>query len=142
MSAERGKIDGVVCPVEAPAPRSEVQALAEEFPLDAKLLYAPRALLEVVAGGQPRKSAHGTHFFQVTPLCVIAAGKAFQKMHEDYFGDEYCYPAPYGAFRFDENSYMQPDGAHKAMAAASSGIVPEDMRACVERNALLDALSL
>ena len=66
--------------------RTEVQALAEDFPLDAKLLYAPRALLEVVAGGQPRRSAQGVHFFQVTPLCVIAAGRAFSKMHEDYFG--------------------------------------------------------
>ena len=72
-----------------------LQALAEDFPLDAKLLYAPRALLEVVVGGQPRKSFRGTHFYQVTPICVIAAGKAFAKMHEEYFGDEYFYPAPY-----------------------------------------------
>merc|ERR1712216_791648 len=68
---------------------TEVQALAEDFPLNAKLLYAPRALLELVSGGQPHKSVRGTLFFQVTPVCVIAAGPAFAKMHEQFFGDEY-----------------------------------------------------
>ena len=74
---------------------TEVQALAEDFPLNAKLLYAPRALLELVGGGQPHKSVRGTLFFQVTPVCVIAAGPAFAKMHEQFFGDEYYYPVPY-----------------------------------------------
>jgi|TARA_B110000196_G_scaffold272663_1_gene248692 hypothetical protein len=36
---------------------TEVEALAEAFSPDARLLYAPRALLEVVAGGQPRPGA-------------------------------------------------------------------------------------
>jgi len=75
--------------------QTEMHALAEDFPLDAKLLYAPRALLEVVTGGQPRRSTRGTHFFQIMPLCVIAEGRAFNRMHEEYFGDAYVYPVPF-----------------------------------------------
>lgn len=76
--------------------RTEVQALAEDIPLDAKLLYAPRALLEVVTGGRRRRSTHGgARFFQIMPLCVIAEGRAFGKMYEEYFGDTYVYPVPF-----------------------------------------------
>ena len=33
-----------------------------------------------------------TLFFQLTPMNVVAAGRAFARLHEEYFGDEYCYP--------------------------------------------------
>ena len=59
-----------------------------------RLLYAPRALMEVVVGGQPRLGACGTHFFQLTPLSVVAAGRTLARLHEEYFGDEYFYPTP------------------------------------------------
>ena len=39
--------------------RNEVEALSASFPADAPLLYAPRALLELLVGGTPSFHARG-----------------------------------------------------------------------------------
>ena len=73
--------------------RNETEALTAPFPTHAPLLYAKRALIEVLAGGAPTFHDDGdVTFFLLTPTCVVAEGAAFAKMHKEFFGDEYYQP--------------------------------------------------
>ena len=46
-------------------------ALAQPFPPDARYLHAPRALLEVLVGGQPIVCDGRIYFVQLTPLRLL-----------------------------------------------------------------------
>jgi hypothetical protein len=87
LGAERGPPSGFrVCATEA-------EALSVDFPPYSPLVYAPRALLVVMAGGRP--TFHDTRevaFYQLTPVAVVAACEGFAKLFDQYFGDAYYHP--------------------------------------------------
>ena len=69
-------------------------ALAVPFPSDARHLHAPRALLEVMVGGQPQVVDGRIFFVQVTPVRLLADPERYAALHRELFGDEYYLPAP------------------------------------------------
>jgi hypothetical protein len=79
--------------------RTMEHALCATYPLGARYLHAPRALLEVMVGGQPRAAAPGAaasdpvFFYQITPVKVVADPERYALMHADMFGDGYYLPA-------------------------------------------------
>ena len=88
------------------------EALSCTYPLGSRHLRAPRALLEVMVGGQPRIVDGRIYFVQVTPVKVLADPYQFAQLHRELFGDEYYLPA---------TSF----GASEAAAPADAAIVSE-----------------
>lgn len=56
-------------------------------------LHAPRALLEVMVGGQPLTIDGKTFFVQLTPVRLLADPEKFARLHCELFGDEHALPA-------------------------------------------------
>lgn len=69
-------------------------ALAATYPADARLLHAPRALLEVLVGGQPLVSDGKLYYVQLTPVRLLADPERFAALHRELYGDAYYLPAP------------------------------------------------
>ena len=69
-------------------------ALSAPFPADARHLHAPRALLEVLVGGQPMVVDGRIFFVQLTPAKLLADPERYAELHHELFGDAYYLPAP------------------------------------------------
>ena len=69
-------------------------ALSATFPPDVRYLHAPRALLEVMVGGQPMVVDGRIFFVQLTPVRLLADPERYAALHKELFGDEYYLPAP------------------------------------------------
>merc|ERR1711920_841678 len=82
---------------------TEVEALSVEFAPHAPLLFALRALLVVLVGGQPIfNDTREVSFFQLTPVCVVAEADGFARLHREYFGDSYYHPVSSAIAATDE----------------------------------------
>ena len=62
------------------------EALSRTYPIGSRHPRAPRALLEVMVGGQPRL-VDGRHFVQVTPVRLAVDPLQFAQLHRELFGD-------------------------------------------------------
>ena len=69
-------------------------ALALTFPPDSRYIHAPRALLEVMVGGQPQLLNGRIYFVSVTPVRLLADPERYAALHRELYGDEYYLPAP------------------------------------------------
>ena len=69
-------------------------ALSATFHPDARYLHVPRALLEVMVGGQPMVVDGRIFFVQLTPVRLLADPEKYAALHKELFGDEYYLPAP------------------------------------------------
>lgn len=61
-------------------------ALSATFPADARHLHAPRALLEVLVGGQPMVVDGRIYFVQLTPVRLVADPARYAALHMEFFG--------------------------------------------------------
>lgn len=89
-------------------------ALMSSYPLDARYLHAPRALLEVLVGGQPMMVDGRVFFVQITPTRLLADPERFALLHRELFGDAYYLPAPP-----DLSAMLRPD-APRVLPPSSS----------------------
>lgn len=69
-------------------------ALALTYPSESRHLHAPRALLEVMVGGQPQLVDGRIFFLQITPVRLLADPERYAALHRELYGDEYYLPAP------------------------------------------------
>ena len=69
-------------------------ALSQSFPPEARHVHSPRALLEVMVGGQPMVADGRIFFVQLTPVRLLADPARFAVLHKELFGDEFYLPAP------------------------------------------------
>jgi hypothetical protein len=69
-------------------------AISTPFPAEARHIHAPRALLEVMVGGQPQTADGKIYFVQLTPTRLLADPERYAVLHKELFGDEYYLPAP------------------------------------------------
>ena len=97
---------------------------AATFPADARHLHAPRALLEVMVGGQPLVSDGKIFFVQLTPVRLLADPERFAALHRELYGDAYYLPAPPlpPTVDVDDAPGAMPTARRTALATAASAL--------------------
>ena len=111
-------------------------ALIAPFPPDSRHVHAPRALLEVMVGGQPMMVDGRIFFVQLTPVRLLADPDKYAALHRELFGDEYYFPAPPLVTVPDEGAIVAAKAAEMVRAAEAQLAAAKAEVAKVEANAV------